>query len=135
MTTEQHLSALGWKARSVPGFLDGIGPLWARRLDDVWEYGLLLNESHRNSAGMVHGGVVDTLADHALSALAWEAAERRPCITIQLGTHFLSPIQPGDFLEARGAVVQQGRSLIFMEGRLSVGKRDVASASGVWKLA
>lgn len=133
MTLQQDLAALGWRARRVPGLLERIGPLWTRREDDGWGYGLLLDESHCNGAGMVHGGVVTTLADHALSALAWEAAERHPCITIQLGSQFLAPIRPGDFLEARGAVVQRGRSLLFMEGRLSVGERDVASASGVWK--
>ena|SRR5690554_4662776 len=133
MTESQNLAALGWKPRKVPGLLDRIGPLWTRRENEQWGYGLLLDESHCNGAGMVHGGVVTTLADHALSAIAWEAAERLPCITIQLGTQYLAPVRPGDFLEARGMVIQRGRSLLFMEGRLSVGERDVASASGVWK--
>lgn len=135
MTIETHLNALGWKVRNVSGLLDRIGPLWARRRDDGWEYGLLLDESHCNSAGLVHGGVVTTLADHALSAIAWEAVERHPCVTIQLGTHFLAPIHAGSFLVARGSVVQLGRSTLFMEGVLSVEEKKVAVASGVWKRA
>lgn len=133
MMMPQNLTALGWKARSVPGLMDRVGPLWTRREDEGWGYGLLLDESHCNGAGMVHGGMVTMLADHALSALAWEAAGRQPCITVHLGTHFLAPIRPGDFLEARGSVAQQGRSLLFMEGKLFVSERVVSLVSGVWK--
>ena len=32
-------------------------------------------------------------ADHGLSFLAWEAAERTLCTTIQLNTHFLDAIR------------------------------------------
>ena len=135
MTTRQDLVALGWKSRSVPGLIDLIGPLWTRREDDSWGYGLLLDESHCNGVGMVHGGIATVLADHSLSALAWEAAGRHPCITIHLDTHFLAPIRPGSFLEARGSVVQLGRSLLFLEGKLSVGDHVVSMASGVWKQA
>lgn len=132
---EKDLKLLGWKARSAPGLMNFIGPLWTRQENDSWGYGLLLEEHHCNPAGIVHGGIITTLADHALSTLAWEASGRQPCITIQLGTHFLLPVQPGTFLEARGCIVQQGRSLFFMEGRLSVEDRDVALVNGVWKKA
>lgn len=135
MSMEENLNSLGWKVRNVPGLINRIGPLWARRRGDNWEYGLMLDESHCNSAGLIHGGIVTTLADHALSAIAWEAAERRPCVTIQLGTHFLSPIRAGSFLVAQGSVVQLGRSTLFMEGVLSVDGKKVAVASGVWKQA
>lgn len=133
MMTEESLNSSGWKVRDVPGLLNRIGPLWARRKADSWEYGLLLDESHCNSAGLIHGGVVTTLADHALSVIAWEASGRHPCVTVQLGTQFLAPIRAGSFLVAHGSVVQLGRSTLFMEGVLTVEKEKVAVASGVWK--
>lgn len=125
----------GWTPRRAVGLMALIGPLWARREGARWAYGLLATPSHANNAGSVHGGVVTTLADHALSVLAWEAMQRRPCVTMQLDTHFLAPAKPGDFIEVRGRVAHRTRSTLFLNGSLKVGETDIALATGIWKLA
>jgi acyl-coenzyme A thioesterase PaaI-like protein len=83
--------------RSLPGAaMPGtLGIPWAKKTGDQWLYGLLTGPEHLNPAGVVHGGVLMAFADHGLSFLAWEAAERAPCTTIQLNTHFLDAIQQG----------------------------------------
>ena len=83
----------------------------------LWRYGLLTTATdHANPSGVVHGGVLMAFADHGLSFLAWEAAERAPCTTIQLNTHFLSSVRPGAFLELRGEVTRRTRGLVFLRG-------------------
>lgn len=112
----------------------GIGFPWAKRTDDSWLYGLLTTAEHANPQGFLHGGILMTFADHGLSMLAWEAAKRAPCTTIQLNTHFLSPVEPGDFVELQGDVTRATKGLVFVRGILSVGHRDVAAVDGIWRV-
>jgi uncharacterized protein (TIGR00369 family) len=121
----------GWTPRTLPGFAGLVGPLWTRREGDAWAYAILVEERHANPAGLAHGGLVSTLADHALSVVAWEANGRRPCITVALDVRFLAPAKPGDLLVARGRVLRQTGSLAFLEGRLTVGDLDVATAAAI----
>ena len=75
--------------------------------------------------------------------IAWEAAERAPCTTIQLNTHFLDAIRPGEFLELQGEVTRRTRGLVFVRGRI-VGHhddshhteklRDVGAVDGIWRI-
>lgn len=128
------LLAQGWRQRALPGFIGLVGPLWTRREDAAWAYGLLATASHVNPAGVVHGGLLATLIDHALSAIAWEAAGRRPCVTVQLDTHFLAPGRVGQFLVARGTVLRSSASLVFMQGRITADESDLVAATAVLKI-
>ncbi len=125
----------GWKARSLEGFFGLVGPLWTRKEEGgAWAYGFLAEPRHANSAGLVHGGMLATLMDHALSAIAWEACERRPCLTVQLDIQFLSAVRPGKLVEARGRVVRRTSSLLFMQGELTVKGEVVTTASALLKV-
>jgi len=124
----------GWRARSLPGFIGLVGPLWTKKQGDAWLYGLLTEAKHANPAGIVHGGTLTTLFDHALSAIAWQANERRPCVTVALDVAFLAPVQPGDFVEAGGRIVRQSSSLVFTQGSLTVGGQEIATASAILKM-
>lgn len=128
-------AAAGWKQLPVKAFYRHIGPFYARRDGDDWEYGLQTTEEHDNSAGAVHGGVIATFADQALSTVAWEAAGRRRASTVSLNVQFAGAVRPGQFVSARGHLVRAGSSLIFLTGLLSVADREVATVAGVWSVA
>jgi len=134
MSGAEELAAVGWKARELPGFIHTAGPLWTRREDTGWAYGIVTGPAHANPAGLVHGGVLTTLLDHAISTVAWEAADRKPCVTVQLDTHFLAAARPGDFIEARARVLRAAASLVFMQGSLTSGGADIATATAVMKI-
>ncbi|MEO8279404.1 MAG: PaaI family thioesterase [Ideonella sp.] len=127
-------TANGWRQRALPGFAGLIGPLWTRKEGDQWAYGLLATAEHLNPAGVVHGGLLTSLVDHAVSAIAWQAIGRRACVTVQLDTQFLSAARAGQFLEARGRVVRATSSLVFMQGSISVGDAEIVSASALMKI-
>jgi uncharacterized protein (TIGR00369 family) len=116
----------------------GLGIPWAKKVDRHWRYGLQSVAEHGNPNGVVHGGVLMALADHGLSFLAWEAAERTLCTTIQLNTHFLDAARPGEFLELRGEVTRRTRGLVFVRGVLgargAAGTRDVVAVDGIWRV-
>ena len=75
--------------------------MWSRRADSGWEYGLSLTQDHANAAGVTHGGVLMSLADHATSLIAWEAVSRRPCLTVQMETTSLTVVLSGEFVRNR----------------------------------
>ena len=133
-------AADGWKAlpgAAMPGGL-GVPVPWAKKVDRSWVYGLLTGSEHANPNSVVHGGVLMAFADHGLSLLAWEAAERALCTTIQLNTHFLDAIKPGEFIELRGEVTRRTRGLVFVRGIIAVRgadeTRDVGAVDGVWRV-
>src|SRR5258708_265509 len=119
-------AAAGWKPLRDKGFTEHIGPIWSRRDNGEWVYGLLVEAKHLNGRGVIHGGMIMSFADEALSMWVWEAAERKRCATIQLDTHFLASVRPGEFVEARGEVTRRTRSVLFVRGTLKVAGREVA---------
>jgi uncharacterized protein (TIGR00369 family) len=127
-------AAAGWTPRSLEGFIGLVGPLWTRQENDGWAYAIVAEARHANRAGIVHGGLLVTLIDHALSAIAWEAAARRPCVTVQLDARFLAPAHPGKLIEARGRVARLTTGLAFMEGGLTIEGERVLSASAVLRV-
>ena len=130
----QSLSEQGWKQRELPGFAGLIGPLWTRRLpQEGWAYGILADDRHTNPAGRVHGGLLMSLIDHAMSTVAWEHVGRIACVTVQMDTRFLGAAKAGEFVVANASVEKATSSLVFTRGVLRVHGQDIVSASAVMK--
>ncbi|SEB08231.1 PaaI family thioesterase [Variovorax sp. YR216] len=130
----EALQAAGWKQRSLGGFADRIGPIWTRKENDGWAYGILATPEHLNPAGFVHGGGFCALFDHVVSAVAWEAVGRRACVTVQLNTQFLAAAREGQFLEARARVTRATNSLVFVDGAIESGGTELLRGSSVQKI-
>jgi uncharacterized protein (TIGR00369 family) len=135
--------ANGWRALPGAAMPGDLGVPWAKRLDGQWFYRLLTDSRHANPNGVVHGGVLMAFADHGLSLLAWEAAERANCTTIQLNTHFLDAIKPGEFIELRSEVTRRTRGLVFVRGIIVAHAdgtytgeniREVGAIDGIWRV-
>ena len=78
---------------------------------------------HLNLQGLVHGGILTTLADTAMGLAVRTALEPgRRHVTVQLGIEFLSPGRTGT-ITARGRTVKIGTQLGFAEA-------DVMNADG-----
>ncbi|HEX2943149.1 MAG TPA: PaaI family thioesterase [Rhodopila sp.] len=136
--TEYDPAADGWRPMPRAPLPGGLGVPLARRDGEHWLYGLQTTEAHVNPSGVVHGGVLMAFADHALSLLAWAAAERAPCTTIQLNTHFLDAVRPGEFIFLRGEVTRRTRGLVFVRGvihtQTAEASRDVGAVDGIWRV-
>ncbi|WP_436299589.1 PaaI family thioesterase [Variovorax paradoxus] len=124
----------GWKPRTLPGFAGLIGPLWTRKEGSGWAYGILATHNHTNPAGVVHGGLLMSLIDHAMSTVAWEHLGRVPCVTVQLDTRFMSSAQEHQFVKASAVVERATSSLVFTRGAISIDGRDIAAASAILKV-
>jgi acyl-coenzyme A thioesterase PaaI-like protein len=125
-----------WRRREFPGIPESLAALWTRRDDDgCWHYGLQLQAGHANAQGFVHGGVLMTFMDHALSLLVWEASGRATCSTVQLDSHFLEAVRPPAFVELDAEILRQGRSMMFVRGTLRMDDSDIMQATGVWRIS
>lgn len=132
--TRTQLESTGWTLRSLKGFIELAGPLWTRREDGGWAYGLLCEAQHLNPAARVHGGALVTVLDHAISSVAWEACDRAPCVTLQLDTQFLGAVREGQFAEARALVSHRTGNLVFMRGSVQVDGQPVLMAQAILKV-
>ncbi|HEX6958573.1 MAG TPA: PaaI family thioesterase [Ferrovibrio sp.] len=125
----------GWKQRHGQGpFTQLVGPVWAKREAEGSAYGFLAEERHTNSRGVVHGGMLMTFVDHGLGWIVWDLVEHRACATVSLNTQFVAAVKPGDWVELRGRLVRQTRSLIFIQATVTVAERTVLVADGIWKI-
>lgn len=127
-------AADGWTRKAMKGLPGAIDALWTRREGDSWRYAIQLDASHCNAQGMIHGGVLMTFADHALSLMIWEASGRAMCSTVHLDSHFLKAVRAPAFVELDGKILKQGKSMAFARGTLRVDNVDVMEATGVWSI-
>lgn len=125
----------GWSRFEDEGFIDLVGPLYERRAEGhPRAFGFHAQQKHANLIGLVHGGMLMTLADRALGVASWDAADGRPCVTVQFDMQFVSAAKMGEFVELQPEIVRLTSSLVFMRGDLMVDNRIVAAATGVWKI-
>ncbi len=132
--TDYDPAADGWTPMDFDLMPAGIGSPWRKREGDRWLYGLWTRPDHANPAGAVHGGILVCFADHTLGCYVEEAGNGAPNVTIQLNTHFLAAVTPGEFLTLRGEVTRATGSMVFVRGIISVGDRDVVAVDGIWRV-
>lgn len=137
MTTKaatEKLKSEGWKIVETSGFLHLIGPLWQRNVGGELEFALITEDKHHNRRGLVQGGVLMTFADRTCGITARHAAGKPMLATVQLDTHFVEAGKIGEVLVSKPHVVRSTRSLIFITTEVTVDKRCIAMASGVFKI-
>lgn len=126
----------GWEVRhfgQADGFSALIGPLLSRSEDGHWVHGIRVEARHLNARGVVHGGLIASLADQALGMAVWDALGHHPCATVQLNVQYVAAGREGDFLTVRSEVIRTTRSVVFVRGLVNAGELTVAMADGVWK--
>src|SRR5882672_10247512 len=128
------LKSDGWKIVDTTGFLHLIGPLWERLVDGKPEFALITEDKHRNRSGLVQGGVIMTFADRTCGITARFVSGKPTLATVQLDTHFVEAGKIGEVLVSKPHVVRSTRSLIFITTEVTVDKRCIAMASGVFKI-
>ena len=129
-----QLKADGWSLVEATGFIQLVGPLWERVVDSVHEYALPTADKHHNRRGLVQGGVLMTFADRTCGMTARFVTGKPTMATAQLDVHFVESGKIGEILVSRPRVVRATRSLIFMSTEITVDKRVIAMANGVFKI-
>ncbi len=128
-------------ANAPNGFSPIIGPSeFSRLLGPIFQFdenpmccrAIRIQPKHTNNAGIVHGGMLMSMADTVLGSSAREASGG-PSVTIRMTTDFAGPARVGDWLVGTGNVSRTTRTLTFVEAELRVKHRLVMTASGVFR--
>jgi acyl-CoA thioesterase len=91
-------------------------------------------EEHTNPNGVMHGGVLFSLADTAMGAALFSLLPATEiCATIEIKMNFLKPVTEG-LLTCEARVLRRGRTTAVLEARLENGGGAVAVALGTFAI-
>ncbi len=121
--------------RPKPGFMALCGPTYIRHPGGGASpiLALRVEEKHLNMRGIVHGGLLVTLADSALATgLHYVRKVPLSLVTVSLTTDFVETANLGDWIEAHVDVQRVGARMAFANCYLHVGEKRILRASGVF---
>lgn len=123
-----------WTPIRRPGFNELIGPIeFCTTPSGAMRFRFHAQDKHRNSGGVVHGGMIMSFADTALGTMIRTGEPTRLQATVQLDVHFIRPTPIGSAVEMECRILRETRSLVFAQGEILVAGNVVASANGIWK--
>jgi uncharacterized protein (TIGR00369 family) len=111
-----------------------VGPAWAKGEKGARVYAFRVREHHCNMRGVVHGGMLMTLADMTLGQAVWDATDNAPSVTLNMQTQFLKSAKEGDLIEVVPELTRRTRGFVFMRGDFTVEGEIVMTVQSVWKL-
>ncbi|GCB03291.1 PaaI family thioesterase [Ralstonia sp. SET104] len=140
MTTATDLSVpAGFVLLNKPSpFLTMLGPVYAHGMGASMVMGFHVGPHHLNRRGILHGGVVASLADAALGYCLAEPASGDSnegvlaMSTASLTVDFIASAGEGDWIEITPHGLRTGSKLAFAQALFHRGDRLIARASAVF---
>ena len=118
-----------------PGFMKHNGGLLFKTIsENEYEFKAIIKENHLNAAGITHGGFIAAFVDAGAGTAAHRVADGSPCVTISLELKFISAVHLGQELVGKTKIQKKTKSMVFLTCELTVSKKIVGTASGVWKI-
>ena len=121
-------------------FTDPWEPLYSRVSEREVSIGVWLSEAHCNSRGLVHGGLIASLADNAMGLSCGQAikAEGREAVgglvTVTLTTDYVGSAKLGQWFATDTHFVKVGGSLCFADCLIRADGEPIARASSSFKI-
>ena len=111
-------------------------PIYSKRTEQAVIIGLRLAEPHTNSRGLVHGGLITSLADNAmgLSCGVKRGDDSGRLITVSLAIDFIGPAKVGQWLAVETDVIKLGNTLCFAQCFVTTDGAKVARANGTFSV-
>ena len=109
------------------------GPYFHRETEAVLQQAFFALPRHCNSFGLIHGGMLSAFLDGLLAGAAARAGGGTP-VTMQLSVNFLDMGRAGEWVFGDASATKVSRDIAFVEGRVHAQGRDIARATGVFKL-
>lgn len=111
------------------------GPFHAKKTEQGFSIGLLVQDKHGNKGSNLHGGMLAMLVD---TAFTYSSRHSRnppaPSVTVSLSMEMMGPAKPGEWLEARVEPVRVGRTTTFLNCFVFKGEERIARASAVFQV-
>jgi len=120
---------------SIGGFNRFAGPFYRLPDDgDIRRFAFVALDKHMNSAGSVHGGVLMTFADIAMSRTSRLSTGANACSTVSFSCEFMAPGHLADLIEIRVRVSRRTKGFVFLSADIACEARALMQASGLWRI-
>jgi uncharacterized protein (TIGR00369 family) len=116
-------------------FTDPWEPLYAKRTEKAVILGLRLAKPHTNGRGLIHGGLIASLADNAMGyscALAtnWTTS----FVTVSLAVDYVGSAEIGQWLAVESDVIKTGRTICFAQSLITADDAVIARANATFRV-
>lgn len=116
-------------------FTDPWEPLYSRRTKKAVIMGLRLAKPHTNARGLIHGGLIASLADNAMGyscaqATGWVTS----FVTISLSIDFTGGAGIGQWLSIESDVIRTGGTICFAQSLIKADDIVIARANGTFRV-
>jgi uncharacterized protein (TIGR00369 family) len=116
-------------------FTDPWEPLYSRRTDNAVFMGLRLAKPHTNARGLIHGGLIASLADNAMGySCALRMDNALSLVTISLAVDFTGSAQLGQWLAVEPEVIRTGSTICFAQSFIKADDAVIARANGTFRV-
>ena len=120
-------------------------PIYANRDEEAYRLAIRLAESHCNARGMLHGGVIASLADNAMGLTLGLAVERagepdiergkaKGIVTTHLAIDYIGIAEIGQWVAIEPRVVHLGRSSGVTDAIVTADGRTIARANASFRI-
>ena len=116
-------------------FTDPWEPLYSRKTEKAVMIGLRLAKPHTNSRGLIHGGLIASLADNAMGyscaqAMGWTAS----LLTVSLAVDYVGTARIGQWLAVECDVIKTGSTICFAQSLIKADNMAIARANGTFRV-
>jgi uncharacterized protein (TIGR00369 family) len=116
-------------------FTDPWEPLYSKKTNEAVSIGLWLAKPHTNARGLIHGGLIASLADNAMGyscaqATGWTTS----FVTVSLAVDFVGSAQIGQWLVVECEVIKTGKTICFAQCLINAGDAVIARANGTFRV-
>ena len=110
-------------------------PLYSKRTERAVIIGLRLARPHTNARGLIHGGLIATLADNAMGhSCAHRMGETSSLVTIGLSVDFVGTAQIGQWLTVEPDVIKTGSTICFAQSFIKADDVVIARANATFRV-
>ena len=110
-------------------------PIWLREREQAVQLGVRVATAHCNSRGLLHGGLIASLADNAMGLSLASAVQGRGGVTVHLSVDYLKSVQQGQWLQIEPRVIRVGGRLGFVDALITADADVVARADATFRIA
>jgi uncharacterized protein (TIGR00369 family) len=110
-------------------------PLYSKRTDRSVIIGLRLAKPHTNGRGLIHGGLIASLADNAMGYSCAQATEwTTSFVTISLAVDYVGSAQIGQWLAVESDVIRTGSTICFAQCLIKADDAVIARGNGTFRV-
>ena len=110
-------------------------PLYSRRTDKAVIMGLRLARPHTNARGLIHGGLIASLADNAMGYSCGQALGGTfSLVTIGLAVDFVGSAKVGQWLAVEPDVIKTGGTICFAQCFIKADDAVIARANATFRV-